>query len=726
MVMFDMSAVLGDSRGPAAIRMMFEYDDAGIRVVARQRLAKLALPSDPVTGYDAQQGFWVELRTSDQRTVYRRIMEDPFSQYLEVFSLDPERSIVRQQGNNHGRGMFIVEVPDAREADRLVVFSSAAPRLGCASASRPAIEVAQALLREGKEPRVAGSDGSLLGTTRLTSNGFPAWNIVILGDGYQRGELDTFRADVQNFVDSFFATWPYAGLRRAIDVFRVDVASIDSWGEGSSSANAVPVTWRTYFDTDFRLHGVSRVLAGNSATVVSTVNEVVPCWDVAIVLVNSTAYGGSADRGNRVVYCSMAPRAREIVFHQLGHIGFGLGDEYCHVSGCGSDADHESHPLFEPASANVTVTTSPIKWARHVTASPTPRTSNRDCGVCDPQPNPFDARTVGLFEGAATYRCRAYRSQYNCRMRTLGEAYCAVCQDRILTSLADRLPAGLVVCRRSGWVMQVAGASTSDNVLVQHCPPQNTANQRFRFEPRVDGFYRVQTGLRRSPSGTPVVLVLDVAGASMTPGARIQQYAQNGGVNQEFALDPLGDGYFRIIARHSGLVVEVAEGSPRMGLPLQQAIWTGGANQQWIPFVHTESGWRRCDKCQGLFFGVSPDAACPAGGRHNESRGAKYVLGRDLPLLAGWEPDWRCCRRCRALFFGGTSGSVCPMGGPHDDSASGDFTLPLNPHEWRASSYWRRCRQCQALFYGGSSRPYCPAGRAHQARDNVSYSLMLG
>src|SRR5262249_23733441 len=187
---------------------------------------------------------------------------------------------------------------------------------------------------------------------------------------------------------------------------------------------------------------------------------------------------------------------------------------------------------------------------------------------------------------------RAYRPQYNCRMRTLGETYCAVCQDRILASLTDRLPAALVACRSTGWVIEVAGASMSDNALVQQCPPQNTPNQRFRFEPRVDGFYRVQTGLRRSATNTPVLLLLHVAGASMTPGARIQQYAQNGGANQEFELDPLGDGYFRIIARHSGLVVEVPEGSPKIGVPLRQAIWIGGTNQQWIPFVQTESEWR--------------------------------------------------------------------------------------------------------------------------------------
>jgi IgA Peptidase M64/Ricin-type beta-trefoil lectin domain-like len=561
---------------------------------------------------------------------------------------------------------------------------------------------------------VARSDGSILGATRLTSNGFPAWNIVILGDGYRRGELETYRTDVQKFVDTFFATWPYAGLRRAIDVFRVDVVSIDSWAAGR----------RSYFDTTIRFKG-PEVLAGNSAAVLSTLDEVVPCWDVAIVLVNSTVYRGAGDPRHKIIYCSRASGAQEIILHQLGHAGFGLGDEYCH-SGGGQGPGRESHPLFEPASANVTVMTSPVKWARYVTASPTPKTSNPDCRACDPQPNPFAAGTVGLFEGAATYPCRAYRPQYDCRMRTLGQPYCAVCQDRILASLVERLPTTLVACRSTGWVMDVAGASRRDNAVVRQAPPQNTLSQRVRLEPRVGGFYRVQTGQRASSSGRPILLVLDIAGASMSPGGSIQQYAQNGGANQEFQLDPLGDAYFRIIARHSGLVVEVADGSAHTGVPLQQAVWTGGANQQWIPFVETQSDWRQCRKCAGLFFGGGPHTVCPAGGSHAGTDAAAYSLGRDMPSLAGWEDNWRSCCRCQGLFFGGTSGSVCPLSGSHVASASASYSLPLTVAPWRDASRWRQCRRCQGLYRSGTRHPCCPAGGAHQARGTVTYSLMLG
>src|SRR5689334_14201999 len=101
-----MTAVVREGRGPTTIRLTFEYDDGALRVVARQRLHKRALPSDPVTGYDGQQGAWVELRAPDQRTLYRRIIHDPFSPHLEVFAHDPERPIVRVRANRRG-GTFV-------------------------------------------------------------------------------------------------------------------------------------------------------------------------------------------------------------------------------------------------------------------------------------------------------------------------------------------------------------------------------------------------------------------------------------------------------------------------------------------------------------------------------------------------------------------------------------------------------------------------------------------
>ena len=55
------------------------------------------------------------------------------------------------------------------------------------------------------------ADGNVIGTTKIVDHGDPSqrWNLVILAEGYQAGELDQFHADVQTFVKTMYLTAPY-------------------------------------------------------------------------------------------------------------------------------------------------------------------------------------------------------------------------------------------------------------------------------------------------------------------------------------------------------------------------------------------------------------------------------------------------------------------------------------------------------------------------------------
>jgi hypothetical protein len=211
----------------------------------------------------------------------------------------------------------------------------------------------------------------------------------------------------------------------------------------------------------------------------------------------------------------------------------------------------------------------------------------------------------------------------------------------------------------------------------------------------------------------------------MSPGATLQQYAYTGGANQEFQLEPLEDGFFRIVARHSGLVVEAVDPSPTGRTRLRQAIWTGADTQQWVPFVRTQAGWRSCQACQGLFFDGAEATACPAGGQHVSSGDARFALGVDMPSLNGWRDNWRCCRRCAGIFLAVGQSSVCAAGGAHDDLGSPNYSLSLSTQGWLGAREWRRCQRCQVLYRAGTASR-CPAGSEHQGVGNGGYALMLG
>src|SRR5215471_6079840 len=171
------------------------------------------------------------------------------------------------------------------------------------------------------------SDGSVIGITKVVDHGDPAlrWNLVILGDGYQAAQLTQFRNDVQNFVDVMYQTPPYDELWCGINIYRIDVTSTDSGADDPAACGGTGATARTYFDASFCNSGIRRLLEVDAASVLNVVNTHVAQWNMIMVLVNSTVYGGS---GGAVAVFSMASGATEIGLHEMGHTAFGFADEY--------------------------------------------------------------------------------------------------------------------------------------------------------------------------------------------------------------------------------------------------------------------------------------------------------------------------------------------------------------------------------------------------------------
>jgi IgA Peptidase M64 len=292
------------------------------------------------------------------------------------------------------------------------------------------------------------ADGTVHGTTLIVNHGPPSerWNLVIVSDGYQVGELGTFANDAQDVVDALFAAPPFndpggilvPSIQSAVNVHRVDVSSTDSGADDPAGCGGSGATAATYFDASFCNGGIRRLLLVNNTTVLHVVNAQVPQWHAILCLVNSSVYGGG---GGTVATSSKAAGALEIALHELGHSAFGLADEYEYWAGCGVDTDRNNHPPAEPSEPNVTVTLAPLKWSSLVlpgTAIPT--TNNANCAVCDPQANPVGATTVGAFEGAHYYHCDAWRPQYDCKMRALGHDWCAVCRQKIRQVLGPFRP----------------------------------------------------------------------------------------------------------------------------------------------------------------------------------------------------------------------------------------------------------------------------------------------
>ena len=297
------------------------------------------------------------------------------------------------------------------------------------------------------------SDGSVLGITQISGSAphNRAFNVVMMGDGFTNTQQNDFNNACTSFVNAFLATPPYDELNSAINVFRVNVTSTDSGADDPASAGGTGATARTYFDSSFGGNGIRRLLQCNNTTALTVAAAQLPEFTVALVVVNSTIYGGS---GGAVGTYSLATGATEIAIHEMGHTAYGLADEYPYYAG-GNETGHDHHPNTEPGEPNVTINTNraTLKWNWAVVATTAlPTMSNSNCSVVDSSPSPVPTGTVGLFEGAHYYHCGAYRPEYDCKMRNLGVPFCHVCRQVIWNRISplatlqgrDRTPINVI------------------------------------------------------------------------------------------------------------------------------------------------------------------------------------------------------------------------------------------------------------------------------------------
>lgn len=295
-------------------------------------------------------------------------------------------------------------------------------------------------------------DGMVVGAVKVVDNGpnSDRFNLVLVAEGYQDSELGDFASDVQQFIDFFFNTPPFDTNCRAFNIWRLDVSSAESGADDpmdddpDKCKTATGATANTFFDATFCADGVIRRLLGvDSAKVIMALDDNIAEWDQAIVIVNSSIYGG---QGGTPGTTSLSGTWENIAIHEVGHSVFGLADEYEYWAGCNSgETDRDNHPACEPSQPNVTIETDRdlVKWSDLIAAATAvPTTDNADCTVCDLQGNPVSADTVGLFEGAHYYHCDAFRPVFSCMMRDFAE-FCPVCTRRILDVLEPYQPDNL-------------------------------------------------------------------------------------------------------------------------------------------------------------------------------------------------------------------------------------------------------------------------------------------
>jgi hypothetical protein len=290
---------------------------------------------------------------------------------------------------------------------------------------------------------VTATDGYVVGTTKVVDHGSGTarWDLVILGDGYQAGELGTYHQDVEDFLTEFRSTPPFNDLFCGINVHRVDIVSTDSGADeptvpgNCGSASTSP---RTFLDAKFCTpwNGtpLERLLTVDSGRAMEIATAQVPLRNQVLVIVNSSKYGGA---GGQIATCSTEATSAKIAIHEIGHSAFGLADEY---GGNGTGT-----PAGEPPKPNVTRNTDRTtnKWGDLIGATtPMPSACDGSCSSssCVSPGSPPAPGAVGTYEGGIYSDCDTYRPLPSCYMRDYSP-FCPVCSRVIRQTLDPFLPA---------------------------------------------------------------------------------------------------------------------------------------------------------------------------------------------------------------------------------------------------------------------------------------------
>ncbi len=130
-----------------------------------------------------------------------------------------------------------------------------------------------------------------------------------------------------------------------------------------------------------------------------------------------------------------------------------------------------------------------------------------------------------------------------------------------------------IVNKKSGLMLDVEGASTSDGAGIVQSSASGNASQEWTFDYDGAGYFSVTN----AGSGK----VLDVPDASTADGIELVQWEGHGSDNQAWLLISLGGGEYRVRNKLSGNFVGVVSASDQAGAAIEQRSQTNGDEQIW-------------------------------------------------------------------------------------------------------------------------------------------------
>ena len=191
-------------------------------------------------------------------------------------------------------------------------------------------------------------------------------DVVIVGDGYRKADLEKFRKDAKHYNEVMFSTSPFKEHKGDFNVRAIEVMSKDS-GIDKPDKNI----WKTTaLGTRYYTFGSARYVLTDENKALRDIIDHVP-YDFVLILLNDNRYGGG---GIYNLYSTCFTRTDApglewqmdyVYVHEFGHCFGGLGDEYY----SSQVAYNDFYPKgVEPWEPNLTALTDPdhLKWKQFI------------------------------------------------------------------------------------------------------------------------------------------------------------------------------------------------------------------------------------------------------------------------------------------------------------------------------------------------------------------------
>ncbi|MFG1606478.1 M64 family metallopeptidase [Actinoplanes sp. NPDC049265] len=307
----------------------------------------------------------------------------------------------------------MLTIPPAALALLLLLAPQPAPAQVDFEVFAPDGTISRTTVPAGELPRVSPKAAPVAEVVTIQQTGAPAdrFDLVFVGDGYTASEQALFHSQAVARWAQITAYEPFKTLKVKFNVWQVNAVSNQSGADNDPTPGVRKDTalgGRFYCDNLARLICVDTSAARSYAALA-------PGLDQALVLVNSTTYGGSG--GTVTVSSGGNSLSGDIVVHELGHSIGGLADEY------GGPGAYSGGEPREPNTSLLTAAQMQAqnrKWASYLGRS-TP-----------------DGGVIGTFEGGAYFDKGVYRPSQNSMMRNLGRQFNLIGVDKLTAAINAR------------------------------------------------------------------------------------------------------------------------------------------------------------------------------------------------------------------------------------------------------------------------------------------------